>query len=252
MTHQSFPSLLAIALVITLAAPRLEAAKSSAAPAAKAPKTAAGAKAAATPVAPELKQGIALATRVQKFYAKTKDFSASFTQSYDYLALNRTDERAGTVQVKRPGLVRWEYTKPEAKLLVLDGKDFWQFIAEDNMVMVKRGLQGNEASAAFSFLWGKGDLLAEFDPRATTLPAGLPASLAAYEALALTPKKPGGSVQRVVFVVGKKGEVQASVLTDVQGNTNRLVFSDTKVDQQLPAARFTFKPPAGATVQELP
>jgi outer membrane lipoprotein-sorting protein len=59
-------------------------------------------------------------------------------------------------------------------------------------------------------------------------------------------------VQRVVFVVGKRGDVQASVLTDVQGNTNRLVFSNTKIDQKLDAARFTFTPPAGATVQELP
>ncbi|MBS2021712.1 MAG: outer membrane lipoprotein carrier protein LolA, partial [Deltaproteobacteria bacterium] len=94
---------------------------------------------------PQVVQGEALAKKIQALYKKVQDFSASFSQTYTYTAFDRTDVRKGTVEVKRPGLVRWEYSEPEKKLLLLDGKDFWQYVPEDNAVSVKRGLKGNEA-----------------------------------------------------------------------------------------------------------
>ena len=196
----------------------------------------------------EVKAGRALALKVQRYYGRTKDFSAAFAQRYSYPALERVDEKTGLVQVKKPGLVRWEYLTPEKKLLLLDGAAFWQWVPEDNQVTVKRSLSGNELSSAFTFLWGKGDLLAEFSPRTIALPAGLPKG----KALELLPKKPGGSVQKLIFAVDAKGQVLASVVTDAQGNENRLIFSDAKVDQKLADAGFKFEIPKGASVQELP
>ena len=150
--------------------------------------------------------------------------------------------------MKRPGLLRWEYLVPDKKLLILDGKSFWQWAPEDNQVTVKRDLHGEQLSAAFTFLWGKGDLLAEFTPRAVALPEGLPAG----EAIELLPKKDGGSVQKILFSVDKSGRVLASQVTDGQGNENRLIFGDAKIDQKLADTLFQFTPPAGANVQELP
>ena len=220
--------------------------KAAAAKAKKAAKHKAGSGSAAE--APEVAKGRLLAQRVQKYYGRTKDFSATFAQRYSYLALGRVDEKTGTVQVKKPGLVRWEYKTPENKLLVLDGSAFWQWAPEDNQVVVKRHVQATELSSAFTFLWGKGDLLAEFSPKAIALPAGMPPG----EALELLPKKAGGSVQMLVFSVDAHGQVIASQVTDGQGNENRLLFSEAKVDQKLPDALFKFEVPKGAAVQELP
>src|SRR5207237_9106842 len=111
-------------------------------------------------------QGRALVQRVQKFYRHARNFSADFDQRYTYLAFGRTDESKGTVQVKRPGLLRWESEKPEKTIIVLDGKDYWQFSPEDNQVTVKRGFVSDQLSSAFTFLWGKGELLKEFDAKA--------------------------------------------------------------------------------------
>jgi len=41
---------------------------------------------------------------------------------------------------------------------------------------VKRDFGGDQLSSAFTFLWGKGDLLKEFSPRTVPAPAGLPAA----------------------------------------------------------------------------
>jgi outer membrane lipoprotein carrier protein len=214
----------------------------------KAKGSAAPSKAAAAKAGSPEEQARRLAGRVQKYYGRTRDFSAAFAQRYSYLALGRVEEKTGLVQVKKPGLVRWEYQTPEKKLLLLDGKAFWQWVPEDNQVTVKRRVATGELSSAFTFLWGKGDLLAEFTPRLVPVPEGMPAG----EGLELSPKKPGGSVQKLVFSVDAKGQVLASQVTDGQGNENRLVFSGAKVDQKLPDALFVFEAPKGAAVQEVP
>ena len=216
-------------------------------PASKADAIAAGHGSPAASKAATDAAGRKIAARVQKYYGKRSDFSATFHQRYTYAALGRVEEKSGAVQVKRPGLLRWEYAE-DKKLMILDGKAFWQWVPEDNQAMVKRDVHGDELSSAFTFLWGKGDLLNEFDARAVPPPEGFPKG----DAVELTPKKPGASVQKVIFSVDPQGRVLASQVTDAQGNENRIVFSEAKIDQKLPDSLFQFTPPAGASVQELP
>ncbi|GAC1337777.1 MAG: hypothetical protein NVSMB23_04710 [Myxococcales bacterium] len=197
-------------------------------------------------------KGRALAHRIQRSYARAKDFSARFAQTYTYAALGRSKESTGRVMVKKPGLLRWEYESPDKKLLVVDGKAFWQWVPDDNQVMVNRHFQGGEISSAFTFLWGKGDLTREFTPREIPLPEALAKVEGAQpQALELLPRKPSAQIQRVVFAVDGKGLVRASLVTDAQGNDNRLVFSEARTDSALPDALFRFEIPRGANVQEL-
>jgi len=187
-----------------------------------------------------------LAQRVHAYYAQTKDFSATFRQHYTYTALGRVEDSEGVVQVKTPGLVRWNYAKPEPRTLYIEGKTLWIWRPDDQEAQVKRDFGGDQLSSAFTFLWGKGDLLKEFSPKAVAVLAGLPPG----EGLELTPLKPTPGVQKLVFVVGKDGQVLASVVTNSQGDINQIVYSDPKVNQGLPDSLFHFVPPKGAYVQE--
>ena len=195
--------------------------------------------------APAKDPGRALAQRVQQFYAHTKDFSATFRQHYTYVAVGRVEDSEGTVQVKKPGFVRWDYGKPEKRTLFLEGKTLWIWRPDDQEAQVKRDFGGDQLSSAFTFLWGKGDLLKEFSPKAVKAPAGLPAG----DALELTPVKPAAGVSKLLFVVGKDGRVLASVVTNPQGDVNQMVFGEAKIDQGLPDSLFHFEPPKGAYVQ---
>jgi outer membrane lipoprotein carrier protein len=188
----------------------------------------------------------AIARRVHAFYAQTRDFSASFHQHYLYVSLGRAEDSEGIVQVKKPGLVRWDYAKPEKRTLYLEGKTLWTWRPDDQEAQVKRNFGGEQLSSAFTFLWGKGDLLKEFAPRAVPAPEGLPHG----EGLELKPLKPTPGVQKLLFVVGKEGQVLASVVTNSQGDVNQIVFSDPKANQGLPDSLFHFEPPKGSYVQE--
>jgi outer membrane lipoprotein carrier protein len=190
--------------------------------------------------------GRALARRVQAYYAHTMDFSAKFAQHYTYVAMGRSEDSNGTVQMKKPGLVRWDYEKPEKRTLFVEGKTLWIWRPEDKEVQVKRNFGGDQLSSAFTFLWGKGDLLKEFSAKVVPAQKGLPAG----DTLQLDPIKPVAGVARLVFVVGKDGRVLASVVTNPQGDVNQILFSDAKVNQGLPDSVFHFEPPKDAYVQE--
>ena len=187
-----------------------------------------------------------LAQRVQHFYAHTKDFSAKFAQHYTYLAMGRTEDSSGTVQVKKPGSVRWDYQKPDKRTLYVEGKTLWIWRPDDQEAQVKRDFGGDQLSSAFTFLWGKGDLLKEFKPKSLPAQKDLPKG----DVLELKPIKPVPGVEKLLFVVGKDGQVLASVVTNAQGDVNQIVFSSAKVDQGLPDSLFHFEPPKGAYVQE--
>jgi outer membrane lipoprotein carrier protein len=190
--------------------------------------------------------GRALARRVQAYYAHSKDFSARFAQHYVYLAIGRVEDSQGTVQVKKPGFVRWDYEKPEKRTLFVEGRTLWIWRPEDKEAQVRRNFGGDQLSSAFTFLWGKGNLLKEFNAKAIPHQPGLPEG----DALELDPIKPVPGVAKLVFVVGKDGQVLASVTTNSQGDTNQIVFTEARVDQGLPDALFHFDPPKGAYVQE--
>ena len=195
-------------------------------------------------------QGHKLIDRVQRYYRKAKDFTAAFDQLYTYVAFGRTQEATGLVVVKRPGLLRWETDKPERTIIVLDGKDYWQYTPEDKQVTVKRGFESNQLSSAFTFLWGKGDLNKDFSARAIPRPADVP-GLPEGDAVELLPREPQPSVHKLVFIVGKDGQVLASLVTDGQDNLNRLVFKGVKLNGHLKDELFKFVPPEGANVSDL-
>src|SRR5437868_2007558 len=87
-------------------------------------------------------QGKALAQRIQRFYGHTKDFTPRFTQRYTYMAIGRVDVSEGTVQVKKPGFMRWEYEKPERRTMFLEGRSLWIWRPDDQEAQHKKDFGG--------------------------------------------------------------------------------------------------------------
>lgn len=186
-----------------------------------------------------------LAEKVQAFYEKTQDLTADVEQAYTYHAMHRTLKASGTMQLRKPGMLRWDVVKPYPKQYVIDGKALYVFDSEDNEVVVKKEFAADTLSAAITFLWGKGKLTREFDVAMADKPE--------YGAtvLVLTPKGKGSGFSRIYFAVEpSSGLVRTSVVIDSEGNENRLAFAHVKTNAGLDAARFQFQIPAGATVTE--
>ena len=72
--------------------------------------------------------------RVEETYLQT-GFSADFIQESTLKALGITDTASGTILVKRPGMMRWEYNQPEKQLIITDGDMLWIYRPEDKQVI---------------------------------------------------------------------------------------------------------------------
>src|SRR5712671_1412340 len=201
--------------------------------------------AAAAHAAPAQDPAAGVARRVQRHYERIKDFSASFAQTSTYPTFGNVKNATGKVFLKKPVLLRWQYD--DGRLIVIDGKELWSWNPEDKEAQVKRGFGADQVPSEFAFLFGKGKLLDRFTVRSAPHPEGLPAG----DTIELVPRKPSADVQKLLFVVDKRGQVLASVLTNGQGDVNQLVFSEVKVNAGLPDSLFHFEPPKDAHVQVL-
>ncbi len=73
--------------------------------------------------------------KVEKRY-DVPDFSAYFIQESTIKAMDISDVASGTIFVKRPGMMRWEYDKPDRQTIITDGKKLWVYKPDDNQVMI--------------------------------------------------------------------------------------------------------------------
>ncbi len=187
---------------------------------------------AAAPAAPAGPSAAALAAKVQGYYERTRDLEAKFTQTYTYAGFGRRQVSSGTLRVKKPGMMRWDYDKPARKTIAVKGSRLVQWEPEENQAYVDEKFDASAMSAAVTFLLGKGDLAREFDLAVDDLGA-----------LVLRPKAPDPRVESIALTVAEDGAVTATRVLDGSGNVNELKLSATRRNVGLAEAAFDVKLP---------
>jgi len=197
--------------------------------------------AAAPAGAPATPDATGLARRVQAFYESTRDLRARFVQTYTYAALGRRQVSKGTLEVKKPGRMRWDYESPATKTIAVNGSRLVQWEPEANQAYVDEKFDATAMSAAVTFLIGKGSLEKEFQ-----LSSGDGGTLV------LRPLKPDPRVDTVTLTAGPDGEVTRTRVVDGQGNVNDIAFEEIRRNTGIPDARFEIALPAGVRRLAMP
>mgnify|MGYP005819795375 CR=1 FL=1 len=173
-----------------------------------------------------------LAREVQAYYDRTKELEARFVQTYTYAAFGRTQTSRGVLRVRKPGKLRWDYSAPAEKTVLVNGSRLVQWEPEVNQAYVDEHFDASALSAAVTFLVGEGRLDREFA-----------LSTDAEGRLVLTPRQPDARVREVVLTVGEGGVVTATRVVDGSGNVNALEFQGVKRNPGLAEAVFTLSLP---------
>jgi outer membrane lipoprotein carrier protein len=189
--------------------------------------------------------GEELARQVQSHYGAVRDFTAEFEQSYEGGVLRQRTVERGTVEIKKPGRMRWDYTRPEEKLFVSDGSQMYVYVPADRQVIVRAMPSDDRASTPILFLSGKGNLVRDF--KATELTEGrFPAGT---RALKLLPRRAEPEYESLTLIVdGKTFALRQLVARDGQGGTSTFVFTNVRENVGLTDGRFVFKIPRGVDV----
>ena len=182
-----------------------------------------------------------VAGRLQKKYETIRDFSADFVHRYEGGKLRRTREERGTLLVKKPGKMRWEYKSPDEKLFVSNGVRLYQFFPEDNRVVVSSAPE--EDQAAVLFLAGRGDLTRDFDVTFGKGPADA-------WTLRLEPKKPQSDYDWLEIAAHRDTlRIQSLTVAERAGSRSIFTFSNFKENPGLADKSFEFSIPRGAEVK---
>lgn len=180
--------------------------------------------------------------KLQEKYAQAKSFSADFRQIVSNKRFG-SKESSGQVTLQKPGMMYWQYDKPQKKKIIADGKSLWIFDQQTNQVLINPRFKASQLPLSISFLWGEGQLTELFQTEKDQNKGLLK--------IVLKEKNKQG-LQRVELLVDKKKlTIIKTTVKDLQGNTNTLHFSNTSFGKAKKKDRFTFKIPKNATVVRL-
>jgi outer membrane lipoprotein carrier protein len=189
---------------------------------------------------------IRLVNGLQAKYDKVSTLAADFTQVYNEPGKQERRE-SGRMLLKKPGRMRWDYTSPEEKLFICDGKWLYEYVSADNFATRSSMKEAGDMRAPFAFLLGRGNLRRDFQR---------------IEFAAESPIKAGNKVIRLVpkreldfkelLVEIEPNSTQISRLSVINTNDARsdFIFSNARENVPAPAAEFIFKAPAGVEVRD--
>jgi outer membrane lipoprotein carrier protein len=184
-----------------------------------------------------------LAQRMQARYRTVQDFTANFTQTYRGVLLPKQRTESGTLVIKKPNRVRFEYTQPEKKTFVSDGAVFRSYIPADKLGTEDPLPKNNEQSTALLFLAGHGDLVRDFG-------ASMPASQPAGEwHLLLTPKTAQADFKTLTLIIDRASLALLGFQTVDDQGTSTIRLSNLKENTGVKDSVFVFQFPKGVQIR---
>src|SRR3989454_5468839 len=188
----------------------------------------------------------ALARAVDEHYNRLRTLQAEFTELYRGSGMERTE--SGTVWLKKPGKMRWEYRSPREKLFVSDGHDAWFYIPGDRQARKTPVRKLDDLRSPLAFLLGKAKL--EKELQGLSLAPDISPLREGDIVLRGLPKGMEDRVSEVLLEVTPDHQLARIVINEVDGSVTEYRFADQKEDVQIADDHFRFSPPAGTETVE--
>ena len=179
---------------------------------------------------------------VEDRYNRAKTLEVSFQEIYSAPGRGRQSE-AGVLYLRKPGRMRWQYTAPEGKLFVGDGKFFYLYSPSANRVQKSKAKETEDMRAPLAFLLGKLDFQRDFG-RFETKAEGADLWVGA------DPRSKELPYTRVEFVVTPAAVIRRVKVTGQDHSILDFSFSAEKMNPPLDEKLFRFQTPPGAQLVE--
>ena len=184
---------------------------------------------------------------LQRRYDLILDFSADFIHTYESGMLRTRLVERGTMLIKKPGRMRWDYLPPDRKLYLSDGERLYSYWPEDRQGMILRLPDENEATTPALFLAGVGSFVDDFTAAYDTVEDQPPDSYV----LRLTPIRTERDFEFLTLVIDAATLAIVRLISrDLQGGISTFVFSNLHENLGLSDTPFTFKFPPGTDVDD--
>ena len=187
-----------------------------------------------------------VARAVDEHYNQLRTLEADYTETYRGNGMDRTE--SGTLWLKKPGKMRWEYRSPREKLFLSDGKDAWFYVPGDRQARKTPVRKLEDLRSPLGLLLGKTRLEKEllglsFAPDVTPLDTG-------DFVLRGVPKAMADRVSQVLLEVTHSHQLRRIQVEEVDGSVTDYRFSRQKENVGVSDDRFRFTPGPGVETIE--
>lgn len=187
-----------------------------------------------------------VAKAVEKHYDRVSSMRAEFTESYRGAGIARTE--SGTVWLKKPGRMRWEYREPREKLFVTDGKTAYFYVPGERQARRAPLNKLDDIRTPLRFLMGKADLEKELD--ALSFAYDVQPSVPGNRVIRGVPKSMADRVEQVLFEVTPEGQIMRVVAEELDGSVTEFQFRNLQENLSIASDQFKFSVPRGVEMIE--
>jgi outer membrane lipoprotein carrier protein len=187
-----------------------------------------------------------VAAAVDTHYNHLRSLQAEFTEVYRGSGMERTE--TGTLWLKKPGKMRWEYRSPKEKLFVSDGKNAWFYVPEDRQARRTAAKKLEDIRSPLAFLLGKTKL--EKELHGLSLAPDVESLAAGNVVLRGIPEALTDRVSEILVEITPDYRIARIVIQEVDGAATEYRFGEMKEDLAIANSRFEFKPPTGTETVE--
>jgi outer membrane lipoprotein carrier protein len=187
-----------------------------------------------------------IAANVDNHYNHLRSLQAEFTEVYRGSGMDRTE--SGTLWLKKPGKMRWEYRSPKEKLFVSNGKDAWFYVPDDRQARKESAKKLEDVRSPLAFLLGKTKL--EKELRGLSLAPDIQPLTAGNVVLRGVPTAMAEQISEIVLEVTAQNRIVRLIIQGIDGASTEYLFADQKEDVAVNEGRFDFKAPPGTEVIE--
>lgn len=177
--------------------------------------------------------------RLNNFVKQVSQLEADFQQTVIDTDGQVVEEATGQFLLSRPGKFRWDYDTPFPQQIVADGERIWFYDVDLEQITVK--LQ-DEALAETPAGLLSGNTLPEAEYTIIELE-----SEDELQWVRLMPKENDNTYQTVALAFDANG-IREMLMVDSFDQRTRLVFSNVRINANLPDSRFQFTAPEGVDV----
>ena len=188
----------------------------------------------------------AVAQAVDQHYDRLRSLQVDFVEIYQGGGVERTE--SGTLWLKKPGKMCWDYRSPEEKLFVSDGKDTWLYLPGEKQVRKSSMRKLDDLRSPLAFLLGKTKLEKELD--GLSFAPDMQVSKAENSILRGVPRGMEDRVSQVLLEITPGHTIARILIHGVDDSVTEYRFSNEKEGVQIPEAKFRFSAPAGTEIVE--
>lgn len=179
---------------------------------------------------------------VQQNYEKVLTFEADFIQKSYIRMMDKTQDVKGTVSIKKPGKMKWNYGAPDTQILISNGSTLWLYVPDEEQATKVPIESIYSSNTPALFLAGKGKLTQTFNVESVNLDKD-------PIRITLTPKADDQALTRLQLFANKKNyQITGSTVYDKLGNKTEIRFSNIKTNREIPEKTFQFQVPANVEV----